>query len=332
MPPRKTKQSAKSRTATTKINADVKVGDIKGEEEQRTAFPCTCCGKVYTVQKSNFSHSMSPLWKHNDGFVPVCKRCTDKYYEQLIDYFTGNEEKAMERIAQIFDWYYNDEIFGMTRKISMDRSRVGAYPSKMQLPQCKVKGTTYLDTIKDRASLVVSTYDDFEDMKEAGETNIRKTQIDRWGLGFEESEYKQLDAHYKTLSENIDSNDVVQDTLIKDLCVIKIQQSRARNNNDIDSFQKLTKLYQDTLKSANLKVKGIDNSAITDAEACWGNFVRDVENYTPAEIYKDRKLFADLDGLKEYMERFVTRPVKNFFLGTREMDPEFSIGVSDDDD
>lgn len=332
MPPRKTKQSAKSRAATTTINADAKVGDIHRDDDPIEGFRCTCCGKSFKTQKGNFSKSASPLWKHNDGFVPICKRCADKYYEQLIAYFTGNEEKAMDRICQIFDWYYSDEAFGMTRKISMDRSRVGAYPSKMGLQHIKERGTTYLDTIKERASVVVSDYDEFEEMKEQGETGITKAQINRWGLGFEETEYKQLDAHYKSLSDSIDSTDVVQDTLIKDLCEIKILQIRARNKGDADTFQKLAKLYQDTLKSANLKVKGSDHSAMTDAEACWGNFIRDVENYTPAEIYQDRKLFTDFDTLKEYMERFVTRPVKNFFLGTREMDAEFSIGVGEGDD
>ena len=307
------------------------MGNITAEEERTGKYYCTCCGRPYVHQKNNFPHSMSPLWKGNNGYFPVCKRCVERYFDQLVDYFSGNEEKAMDRMAQIADWYYSDDIWAMTRKISMDRSRIGAYPSKMQLPQCKAKGTTYLDTIKDRASVVVSDYDEFEEMKDQGETSISKAQIARWGLGFEESEYRQLDAHYKSLSEIIDTADVVQDTLARDLCEIKIQQIRARNKGDADMFQKFTKLYQDTLKTANLKVKSGETSSLSDSESCWGNFVRDVEKYAPAEIYQDKSLFADSDGLKEYMERFVLRPVRNFFMGTRDMDPEYSVGVTDGD-
>ena len=324
-------KAAKSRTSRTKINPDAKPNKITADEE-RTGYDCVCCGKHYKVQKSNFPHTLSPLYAANNGYLPICKHCIDKYYNQLVEFFSGNEEKAIERITQIADWYYLDDIWASTRKISADRSRVGAYPSKMQLPQWKDKGTTYLDTIRDRASVVVKSYEDFEDMKNEGETNITQAQISRWGLGFEEAEYRQLDAHYKSLCKIIDTGDVVQDTLAKDLCEIKIQQIRARNKGDADMFQKFTKLYQDTLKSANLKAQTGEVSNLTDDEMCWGNFIRDVEKYAPAEIYQDRKLFSDPDGIKEYLQRFVLRPMKNFFCGTREMDHEFSIGVEDGED
>lgn len=323
--------ASKSRNSTTKINPDAKPGKITAAEE-RTDFYCVCCGKHYKLQKGNFPISLSPLFAANNNYLPFCKHCIDKYYSQLVEYFTGNEEKAIDRVCQVADWYYMDDIWASTRKISADRSRVGAYPSKMQLPQWKDKGTTYIDTITDRASVVLQSYEDFEDKREQGEIGVTKAQVKRWGLGFEESEYRQLDDHYKSLSENIDTNDVVQDTLAKDLCEIKIQQIRARNKGDVDTFQKLTKLYQDTLKSANLKVRTGEMNTLTDDEVCWGNFIRDVEKFVPAEIYRDRKLFADVDGFKEYLERHVLRPVRNFFLGTREMDLEYSVGADDDDD
>lgn len=331
-PNTKAQKAAQSRGATTQINSSAKVKPGATADAGPSEFRCTCCGKTYKVQKSNFPHTLSPLYAKNDGYLPICKKCIDQYYEQLVDYFMGNEEKAIDRVAQVADWYYTDEIWATTRKISADRSRVGAYPSKMQLPQWTNQGTTYLDTIRDRASIVVHSYEDFEERRDQGDNAISKAQITRWGLGFEETEYRQLDAHYKSLQDKIDVNDVIQDNLAKDLCEIKIQQIRARNKGDAEMFQKFTKLYQDTLKSANLKVSGSDSNSLTDAEVCWGNFVRDVERYVPAEIYKDRKLYADADGFKSYLERFVLRPVRNFFTGTREMDAEFSIGGTDGED
>lgn len=327
----KAAQAAKSRENTTIINPDAKPGKIKPVDDSN-GVDCVCCGKHYKLRKGNFPHTLSPLFAANDGYLPICKHCVDSYYNQLVEFFSGNEEKAMERITQIADWYYLDDIWASTRKISADRSRVGAYPSKMQLPQWTMKGTTYLDTLRDRASVVLQSYDNFEELKEQGETGVSKAQLKRWGLGFEEAEYRQLDEHYKSLCEKIDTTDVIQDNLARDLCEIKIQQIRARNKPDADMFQKFTKLYQETLKSANLKVKSGEMSTLTDAEVCWGNFVRDVEKYAPAEIYMDRQLFSDVDGIKEYLERFVLRPVRNFFMGTREMDPEFSIGVGDGED
>lgn len=329
MPRPKVAKAIESRTRQTKVNTKAKPGKIAPEFDDDRMHRCVCCGKDYKVQKSNFPYSRSPLFTGNNGYAPVCKRCVEKYYDQLVDFFTGNEEKAIERVCQIMDWYYLDDIWASTRKISADRSRVGAYPSKMGLPQWAKQGSTYLDTIRDRASAVVQSYDEFEDMQDQGETGITKRQIKQWGVGFEESEYKLLDEHYKSLKDSIDTNDIVQDTLARDLCEIKVQQVRARNKGDVDTFQKLTKLYQDTLKSANLKVRTGDMASLNDAEACWGNFIRDVERFCPAEYYQDKQLYKDADGFREYLERFVLRPVRNFFAGTREMDAEYSIGAED---
>lgn len=326
----KTAQAAASRKKPTKVNPDAKPGKMKPEVDDNRTYVCSCCGKEYKVQKSNFPHTLSPLYAGNNGYASFCKHCVDRYYDQLVEFFSGNEEKAIDRICQVLDWYYLDDIWAATRKISADRSRVGAYPSKMGLHHWAKQGTTYLDTIRDRASVVVQSYDEFEDKREQGETSISKRQINDWGVGFEESEYRLLDDHYKSLKESIDTNDIVQDTLARDLCEIKVQQVRARNRSDVDTFQKLTKLYQDTLKSANLKVKAGDSSSLSNDEACFGMFIRDVERYAPAEYYADKKLYKDADGFGDYMKRFVSRCVANFFGGTRDMDPEFSIGTVDE--
>jgi hypothetical protein len=36
-----------------------------------------------------------------------------------------------------------------------------------------------------------------------------------------------------------------------------------------------------------------------------------------------------LDGLGEYVERFIFRPLKNWLTGSKDKDPEYSIGVDE---
>lgn len=320
----KPKMAARSRTATTKINEDAKPGKIAAVED-KDGFTCLCCGKHYERQKPNFPASFSPLFAANNGKLPWCKKCVDQYYDQLAGYFSGNEEKAIERMCQLADWYYSDQTWAMTANHPSDSTRAGMYPSKMQLSQNIRNGTTYLDTIRERASAVIQDYDEFEDLQEQGETGITKRQIKTWGLGYEEAEYKQLDEHYRSLRDVIDTSDMVQDTLARDLCEIKIQQIRARNKGDADTYQKFVKLYQDTLKTVNIQAKKSEAEMMNDDHACWGNLVRDMERYCPAEYYKDKQLYRNEDGFKDYLARIVARPVRNFFLGTREMDQEFCI-------
>ena len=60
--------------------------------------------------------------------------------------------------------------------------------------------------------------------------------------------------------------------------------------------------------------------------------IRDIEQYTPAEYFKDKKLFRDADGLGEYFQRFVTRPLRNLMSGEKVMDPEFRVTGRDEDE
>ena len=53
-------------------------------DPQKHKYKCSGCGKGYNSQKLNFQKSDSPLFQSNDGFLPWCKECTDKYVNLLI--------------------------------------------------------------------------------------------------------------------------------------------------------------------------------------------------------------------------------------------------------
>ena len=61
-----------------------------------------------------------------------------------------------------------------------------------------------------------------------------------------------------------------------------------------------------------------------------GMLYRDIEEYCPAEYYKDKTLYADFDHLKEYILRFMSRPLKNLLTGSKEMDKEFNLSGSEE--
>ena len=61
-----------------------------------------------------------------------------------------------------------------------------------------------------------------------------------------------------------------------------------------------------------------------------GELIREIEEVCPAEYYKDKKLYADFDHLKEYIERFMTRPLRNLLTGSKELDKEFSLSDSEE--
>lgn len=322
------KATQKSSRSATKINKDVEISKLKYEEPDRNLFYCSACGKTYKKQESNFCKSQSPLFANNNGFVHICKKCTDKHYYNLVDYFSKNEEKAMDRMCQLFDWYYSDEIFAATRKISANRSRVCAYPAKSNLPQYNSKGKTYIDTIADRANDVIHSVEELEEMKADGQTGISKAMFERWGQVSSE-DMAALDEHYKMLKKHNPNCDNNQEIFIKDLCYTKLLQLKAFKDGNSNDFEKYTKLYRETFKQAGLKtVQETDSSG----EETLGVTLAVISQYTPEEYYKDKKLYKDFDGIGDYFSRFVLRPLKNLILGSSERDKEYCVKDGEDND
>jgi hypothetical protein len=313
----------------TIVNKDVKVGRILPKDKD-TNFKCTCCGKEYKVQKGNFPASRSPLFAGNDGYVSICKTCTDTYYYTLVDFFSGNEEKAIERMCALYDWFYDDLAVASSRRINRDRSRIGSYTAKLNLRQTADSGTTYLDYIKTKASEAIDSYEALDDARQ-NDVEISNRTVKRWGLGYKPEEYDFLNNHYKMLRDQA-QDDMVTENLIKDLCTIKVEQNRARETDQIEKFTKLTKLYQETLGSANLKPKTAKEPETVVYLDSFGTWTRDIENYTPAEYFADKKIYKDYDGLGEYFQRFIVRPFRNLITGSKEMDAEFSVTSETGDD
>ena len=149
-------------------------------------YVCTWCGSEYTKLNNNFPPSKSPIYTSNDFHITVCKSCVIKYYNRLVDFFSGNEEMAIERVCQIFDWYYSEDAAEMSKKLYNDSSRIMSYVSKMNIRKIQDLGTTYLDTVRGRSSGIISSGEDVKRVSADTETDTSGLEdaISRWGLGF----------------------------------------------------------------------------------------------------------------------------------------------------
>lgn len=272
---------------------------------------------------------MSFLFKGNNGYIPVCRHCIDQIYAHFVDFYSGSEEKAIERMCQIFDWFFHEEPLAASRKISANRSRIGGYVSKLNLRQTTMKGTTYSDTIIGRYANTIDSVEHLEELKSQGKTSVTKTALERWGANFFEDEIRTLEDHYRMLKNQNPNCDSNQEIFIKDLCYTKLQQIEAMREKDVKNFDTLTKLYRDTFKQAGLKtIQETDSSN----EETLGVTLATISQYTPEEYYRDKSLYKDFDGLSSYIERFLFRPLKNLMTGSKERDEEFCVKDDDDGD
>ena len=285
-------------------------------------FGCCCCGTKYHEQKNNFYKSTSILFRGNNEYLPICRRCMDDIYMQYLS-VTGDPYNSLRIIARQWDLYLNNSMFKRIAKIPADRSRVGELIRYNGI--APHKGKNYDDVEREASSR------EDDGTEETVGFELTPEIIERWGSVYNKSEYELLEGHYHSFDDQKTEGDIVQEKLLLQLCQIYLMQVDCAKNKDGDGYSKLVKSYQDTLKSGNFKPiqKGGDTN---DAEQCLGVWLQQIEQFSPATLYKDPELASDVDDMGEYYDRYVGRPVENYLLGTNKQDKDYFISAGDADE
>ena len=233
--------------------------------------------------------------------------------------YNGNEEKSIERMCQIFDWFFHEEPLAASKQISEDRSRVGDYANKLNLNQTVRKGSTYIDTIKLKSSNEGKTIDSIEDLEDIKDYIITPKMIKFWGSGYDPKVYPTLQGYYDELLKLCDSKpDIKKQKMMKNLCLLEYQmQINIQAGKDIGT---LSNSYKTMFEASGLKTDEVDVN-----KDSYGTWLAMIEKYTPADYYKDKSKYKDFFGIGEYIERFMFRPLKNLLTGSKEKEKEFWI-------
>lgn len=294
------KATQRSSQSKTKINKNAKIDKLVDQAPPNKTYICMACGHEYSKQKGNFLISHSPLYAGNNGYFPVCKKCVDAYYYNLVDVFSGNEEKAMRRVCEVADWYYSDEIFATTRKISADRSRVSAYPSKANINQGVDRETgrhkTFIDTLKDESNQTLDTSIDVETAIQNRELKTPQKTIKFFGLGFSTDDYKFLQDQYDDWVARHECKTKVQEELFKNICIAQLNIQKAEQTGM--KVPEAMKAFQDLLGTANIKPNQTNDNALADQNT-FGTLIKKWENTRP--ISEPEEEWKDVDHIIWYV-------------------------------
>ncbi len=290
----KEQRTKKSLASDVSINSDARIDKIEARTEP-DEYVCQTCGKSYKKRKGNFSPSKSPIYAGTDGYLNTCKSCVDDLFRQYTEFFDGNEERAIERICQLFDLYFNENALAASRKISEDRSRISVYISKIQIRPHT--GKTYSDTIIESKTDSIDSIDELSEYGEMDSAQIKKA-VGVWGFGFSPEQYNILNDQFDDWKSRVVIDGKTRETLVRELCIIKLQMNLALKDNNVELYTKLMKTYQETMKSANLQPLQED---ATDkaAEKPLGVMIQMFENERP--IDKCRPEWEDVDGIVRYI-------------------------------
>ena len=299
--------AAAKRRQTTAIKIDSSAKPKKIEmDPPSTKYRCVTCGKKYSKQDGNFQVSYSHLFKGNNGYLPFCRTCVDQYFQQLVGYYSGNENHAIERCCQLFDWYYTEDVISMMDKSAAGKSRILMYPSKMGMAQIKDKGTTYLDTVKDKNTDKVMSTEDLivPDGVPKKASNVSKETVMFFGFGYTDEEYQYLENEYQSWTTRHECKTKAQEEIFKGLCIAQLTIRRAQQGGTNKEFTDAMKTFQDLLGAANLKPSQTNDNALVEQNT-FGTLIRRIENERP--IRDPLPEWRDVDDIERY--------INTYFLG-----------------
>ncbi len=250
---------------------------------------CVCCGTEYSRATDFYNAPNTMLYCNNSGRLPVCRGCIDDLFDRYQKMFDA--DTAIRRICMKFDLYYSPTLVEASKEMGAYKSRMSAYIAKLNLNA--YDGKTYDSTIREEEDLAIQSYEDLETPTQTTEFQVSKELINTWGLNFTASEYEFLQCEYEDWLAKCVVKGKPKQSLVKDLCVLKLQQNKALECGKIDVYQKLTDTYQKTLDRAELTPK-IESANDKFGEIPLGVMIKNFEEHDP--IMEPLPEWKDVDG------------------------------------
>nr|DAV98511.1 MAG TPA: hypothetical protein [Caudoviricetes sp.] len=316
---------------------------------------CCMCGKS-SVKQEFFPSCRSPFWKENNYRLPVCIDCLEKYFQERIMEF-GSDLLALEYVCMHFDLYFSRSKWEATKDMN-GTSRLTNYIRLANLNGRSKVRKTYDTTLQERkyASITASTQkavDDIapavegdmtEETQKRQEEQFKKQGIDpeeverlkdKFGSDFTPKELQAMEKHYQRLMLQLnptqtDEDDIVIEQIVCDACITRAMKERKIREGDTESAVKLAKEYQNMITGKNFTQYLKAQQASLSEGDCIGKWTKEIEQFCPSDIYKDKNLYTDQSGLQKiinYVRQHFARPRKNFETNNYVPHPDFNIEV-----
>lgn len=260
-----------------------------------------CVNKNGMLPISEFYTSTSHFYAN--GKFNICKSCLKEYV------YESNGDINVNKLKNIFRIYDIPFFVKEWESAVGDKSEtIGVYLKNIYLNH---KNQSWLDgDIQEN---------DFVKTNELG--IMDEELIARWGEGWSMSELQWLERDYTEWLTHHDCDKLSIQKLVQMICIKELEIRNARQSGK--PTDKLEKSLMEIMNSSNLTPRNMSAVNETDSSKIFGVWIKDIEQNRPAEYFEDKTIYEDYDGIKDYFERFVLRPMKNLLTGSRDFDKEF---------
>ena len=146
--------------------------------------------------------------------------------------------------------------------------------------------------------------------------------IRRWGKGLDDEEYLYLEEKYQELIKVYDHRSPVQKMLYENMAKTQLEAEKSRKSGNLVAYEKMMSTLSKLMTDGN--IKPVQESGVSDDDACFGQFINKIENEEP--IPEPLDSFKDIDGFKKYVTEWFVKPFARVF----ELDSDSEIGDDED--
>lgn len=284
----------------------VKKSNVKNKTELNYCtmqLATKCANKEGMLSMSEFYTATSPFYIN--GRYNICKNCLKEYVYESNGDINVNKLKNIFRIYDIP--FFEKE---WESAINDKNETIGVYFKNLYLNH---KNQSWIDgDIQEN------------DHVKTNELGVMDEElIARWGEGWSISELQWLERDYTEWLTHHDCDKLSIQKLVQMICIKELEIRNARQSGK--PTDKLEKSLRELMNDTNLTPRNMSAVNETDSSKIFGVWLKDIEQYRPAEYFEDKKLYEDYDGIMEYFNKFVLRPMRNLLTGSRDFDKEFSL-------
>jgi len=271
---------------------------------------CRICMDYHIA--TNFYECTNPMIDKN-GLMSVCKTHCNQIYD---DYFSiyNNLEIALQLTCQDLDVRFSKEaliqaqshIESLLTKGKKADKIFGYYKSKLSSTN---KSNERMESFRYKDSDVLNDIEDIVD------EDIDDDLLLFWGRGFDIDDIIFLEAELSAWKQTHKCDNQAEITLLREICIKILDIRKAREKKDNVGI--LQKELQDLFKTASVDPAKANAASAGKSHESYGLWVKDVEQFRPAEWFEQQDKYKDMDGLIPYIKNYIVRPIENFFTGVR---------------
>ena len=248
------------------------------------------------------------------GKIPYCKKCIEKIYKKYFEEFQ-DEKKAVYMMCQRLDIPFKYSAYEGALKDASKRSWeiYQAYIGKINS-----LGSTnnYGNCFDDSDKWVEINQENLSNDDEDNDFEVTNEMKIFWGFGLDKMDYYFLEIELEEWKKTHKCDNRAELTLLKEIClkVLEIRKAREKKEN----VSKEQRDLQDLMKTASLDPAKANIASAGKSVDAFGVWVKDIETKRPAEWWEDQEKYKDMDGFTPYIKKYIVRPIKNFFTGSKD--------------